>query len=61
MVGALSTVLYDTHIGDYVRLSPLTVVMKGEALPAHTEWAGAPAVPAAVSTLSREPVAQAAA
>ncbi len=46
MVGALSTVLYDTHIGDYVRLSPLTVVMKGEALPAHTEWAGAPAVPA---------------
>ena len=46
MVGALSTVLYDTHIGEYVRLSPLTVVMKGEALPAHTEWAGAPAVPA---------------
>jgi hypothetical protein len=35
--------------------------MKGEALPAHTEWAGAPAVPAAVSTLIREPVAQAAA
>ena len=49
MVGALSTVLYDSHIGDYVRLSPLTVVMKGEALPAHTEWAGAPAVPAEVA------------
>jgi non-ribosomal peptide synthetase-like protein len=46
MVGALSTVLYDTHIGDYARLRPLTVVMKGEALPAHTQWAGAPAVPA---------------
>ena len=46
MVGALSTVLYDTHIGDYARLRPLTVVMKGEALPGHTQWAGAPAVPA---------------
>ena len=57
MVGALSTVLYDTHIGDYVRLSPLTVVMKGEALPAHTEWAGAPAVPAEAPA---EPVREAA-
>lgn len=57
MVGALSTVLYDTHIGDYVRLSPLTVVMKGEALPANTEWAGAPAVPAEAPA---EPARQAA-
>jgi non-ribosomal peptide synthetase-like protein len=47
-VGAGSTVLYDTHIGDFARLGPLTVVMKGESLPAHTEWVGAPAEPAAV-------------
>jgi non-ribosomal peptide synthetase-like protein len=44
-VGANATVLYDTHIGDYARLRPLTVVMKGENIPAHSEWEGAPAVP----------------
>ncbi|MCC3246978.1 amino acid adenylation domain-containing protein [Methylocystis sp. WRRC1] len=46
-VGAGSTVLYDTHIGDYARLGPLTVVMKGESIPAHSEWIGAPAEPSA--------------
>jgi non-ribosomal peptide synthetase-like protein len=46
-VGAGSTVLYDTNVGDYARLGPLTVVMKGEEIPAHTEWVGAPAVPRA--------------
>ena len=35
-VGAGSTVLYDTHIGDYAQLGPLTVVMKGESIPAHS-------------------------
>ena len=45
-VGAGSTVLYDTHVGDFARLGPLTVIMKGEAIPAHTEWIGAPAQPA---------------
>lgn len=44
-VGPNATVLYDTHIGDYARLSALTVVMKGESIPAHSKWAGAPAVP----------------
>ncbi len=44
-VGAGSTVLYDTHVGDYVRLGPLTVVMKGESLPANSRWVGAPAEP----------------
>jgi len=44
-VGANATVLYDTRIGAYARLMPLTVVMKGEAIPAHSEWEGAPAVP----------------
>ncbi len=44
-VGAGSTVLYDTHVGEYARLGPLTVIMKGEAIPANTEWIGAPAQP----------------
>ncbi|MCW2275522.1 amino acid adenylation domain-containing protein [Rhodoblastus acidophilus] len=45
-VGAGSTVLYDSHVGDFARLGPLTIVMKGESIPAHTEWEGSPAVPA---------------
>ncbi len=44
-VGAGSTVLYDSHVGDFARLGPLTIVMKGESIPAHTEWSGAPAQP----------------
>ena len=46
-IGASATVLYDTQIGDFARLGPLTIVMKGEHIPAHTEWIGAPAQPAA--------------
>jgi non-ribosomal peptide synthetase-like protein len=44
-VGAGSTVLYDTNVGDWARLGPLTVVMKGESIPANTHWIGAPAEP----------------
>lgn len=44
-VGAGSTVLYDTHVGDYARLGPLTLVMKGESIPPHTQWHGSPAEP----------------
>ncbi len=44
-VGAGATVLYDTQIGDFVRLAPLTIVMKGEKVPANTSWAGAPSQP----------------
>ena len=44
-IGAGSTVLYDTHVGDYARLGPLTLVMKGESIPANSEWVGAPAEP----------------
>ncbi len=47
-VGAGSTVLYDTHVGEFARLGPLTVIMKGEAIPAHTEWVGAPAEPRSI-------------
>jgi non-ribosomal peptide synthetase-like protein len=43
-LGSGSVVLYDTRIGDFARLMPLTVVMKGEAVPAHTMWCGAPSV-----------------
>jgi serine acetyltransferase len=45
-VGAGATVLYDTHVGDYAQIGLLTVIMKGENLPAHTRWEGAPAAPA---------------
>ncbi|HEV7256913.1 MAG TPA: Pls/PosA family non-ribosomal peptide synthetase [Bosea sp. (in: a-proteobacteria)] len=48
-VGAGATVLYDTHVGDYAQVGLLTVIMKGENLPAHTRWEGAPAVPAKAS------------
>ncbi len=44
-VGANATVLYDSHVGDFAQLNPLTIVMKGESIPANTAWEGAPAVP----------------
>lgn len=44
-VSAGSLVLYDTHVGDFARLGPLTTVMKGETIPAHSQWIGAPAEP----------------
>jgi non-ribosomal peptide synthetase-like protein len=43
-VGAGTTVLYDTEVREYARLRALTVVMKGDTIPSHTEWEGAPAV-----------------
>ena len=58
-VGANATVLYDTHIGDYAQLRPLTIIMKGESIPANSEWEGAPAVPV-VHRPARTPVAIAA-
>ena len=57
-VGTGSTVLYDATVGDYARLGPLTVVMKGEAIPPHSEWCGSPAEPK--DTAAEEPVAKAA-
>jgi non-ribosomal peptide synthetase-like protein len=44
-VGSGTTVLYDTKIGDYARLGPLTIVMKGEEIPPRSHWQGAPAQP----------------
>jgi non-ribosomal peptide synthetase-like protein len=40
-----TTVLYGTKVGDYARIGPLTIVMKGEEIPAHSHWQGAPAEP----------------
>ena len=42
-IGSAATVLYDTHIGDFARIGPLTIVMKGEEIPPHSSWQGAPA------------------
>ncbi|HEY1787295.1 MAG TPA: Pls/PosA family non-ribosomal peptide synthetase [Verrucomicrobiae bacterium] len=44
-VGTRCTILYDTEIGNDVQLGPLTLVAKGERLPAGTRWEGSPAGP----------------
>jgi len=50
-VGAISVVLYDTQMEDGSRLDALSLLMKGETLPAGTAWAG---IPAAFQTNSQE-------
>jgi carbonic anhydrase/acetyltransferase-like protein (isoleucine patch superfamily) len=42
-LGVRTTVLYDTTIGAYCRLGPLTLVAKGEQIPEKTCWSGSPA------------------
>lgn len=42
-VGGNATVLYDTQVGDFARIGPLSIIMKGETIPAHSSWHGAPA------------------
>ncbi len=44
-IGPSSTILYDTRIGESTQLGPLTLVAKGEQVPAGTRWTGSPAVP----------------
>ncbi len=41
-IGSRSIILYDSEIGDDVKLAPLSLVMKGETLPANTSWGGSP-------------------
>jgi non-ribosomal peptide synthetase-like protein len=43
VVGAASVVLYDAEMEDGSRLDALSLVMKGETLPAGTAWHGSPA------------------
>ncbi|RUA02464.1 MAG: peptide synthetase [Deltaproteobacteria bacterium] len=42
-IGPRAVVLYDTVLENGVRLDPLSLVMKGEILPADTHWRGSPA------------------
>ncbi|OWT57455.1 Pls/PosA family non-ribosomal peptide synthetase [Candidimonas nitroreducens] len=44
-MGPRSTVLYSAAVADDARLGPLTLVMKGENIPAGTSWHGCPSVP----------------
>jgi non-ribosomal peptide synthetase-like protein len=41
-VGNMAVVLYGTQMHDGATLGPLSVLMKGEALPAGTRWSGIP-------------------
>ncbi|MEI8280111.1 MAG: Pls/PosA family non-ribosomal peptide synthetase [Bacteroidota bacterium] len=45
-VGARSIILYDSEIGDDVKLDALSLVMKGEQLQSGTDWVGSPVKPA---------------
>ncbi len=38
-----TTILYDTVIGDGVQIGALSLILKGEQLPAQTRWVGTPA------------------
>lgn len=44
-LGPRCTVLYGARVGDGAQLGPLTLVMKGESIPARTCWHGLPASP----------------
>jgi non-ribosomal peptide synthetase-like protein len=44
-IGPRSAVLYSAQVGDNARIGPLTLVMKGEHIPAATGWHGLPAAP----------------
>ena len=41
-IGARSIILYESEVGNGVKLDALSLVMKGENLPEHTSWGGSP-------------------
>jgi non-ribosomal peptide synthetase-like protein len=41
-LGAMSLILYDTQLDEGVSVGDLSLVMKGETLPAHSSWTGIP-------------------
>lgn len=43
-VRSRSTILYNTQVNDNVVLEPMTLVMKGEEIPANSTWSGSPAI-----------------
>ena len=45
-LGPRSAVLYSAKVGDNARIGALTLVMKGEHIPAGTSWSGLPSAPA---------------
>jgi serine acetyltransferase len=45
-MGPRSAVLYSAEVGDNAKLGALTLVMKGENIPAASSWVGCPAAPA---------------
>jgi non-ribosomal peptide synthetase-like protein len=45
-MGPRSAVLYGAVVGDDAKLGSLTLVMKGEHIPAASSWRGCPAAPA---------------
>ena len=44
-IGPRGAVLYSASVADNAWLGPLTLVMKGESIPAATRWSGCPAAP----------------
>ena len=44
-INTRSIVLYNAEVGNYAVLGPLTLVMKGEKIPAKSAWIGSPSVP----------------
>ncbi|MCH7380252.1 MULTISPECIES: delta-poly-L-ornithine synthetase PosA [Acinetobacter] len=45
VVNSRSIILYNANVADHAVLGPLTLVMKGENIPAKSAWIGSPAVP----------------
>jgi acetyltransferase-like isoleucine patch superfamily enzyme len=43
-VGNMAVVLYDTRMGENAVLGPLSLLMKGEVMPAGCRWHGIPTV-----------------
>ena len=41
-IGAYSAILYDAEVEEGARLLSLSLLMKGEAVPAHKTWQGIP-------------------
>jgi non-ribosomal peptide synthetase-like protein len=44
-IGPRGAVLYSASVADDAWLGPLTLVMKGESIPAASRWSGCPAAP----------------
>ncbi|MGA2590501.1 MAG: Pls/PosA family non-ribosomal peptide synthetase [Bryobacteraceae bacterium] len=53
-IGTQSVVLYDTEMEEGARLGPLSLLMKGETLPAGSVWVGSPLASATTPTLAEE-------